>query len=366
MPKSGTRSSLPMSHTASSPLPGIPLVESPFFERHFERPGVDPLIQGLARKLRSDGYAVFDFPSPAFGALADQVIRELGPTFDFAAWRAKKKSDRTGGLRVQDALSCSAVREIATNQRVLDILEALMGRKAFPFQTLNFPVGTEQNFHTDAIHFSSMPERFMVGVWVALEDIGEDQGPLYYFPGSHKLPIYENQQYGLRYEQGDIPFKQGTYEATWRELVATCGFKEEIFTPKKGQALIWLSNLFHGGKFQKNAEKTRWSQVTHYYFEDCAYYTPMSSHIPSGVVMYREPLDILTGGRRKNRIAGMPISEAVTRHATPDLSKVDPAHLPKGFNAKRYLELNPDVRATGVHAVEHYLEYGRDEQRPYK
>ncbi len=130
------------------------------------------------------------------------------------------------------------------------------------------------------------------------------------------MPIYENQQYGLRFEQGDIPFKQGTYETTWRELVATCGFKEEIFTPKKGQALIWLSNLFHGGKFQKNAEKTRWSQVTHHYFEDCASYTPMSSHIPSGVVLYREPLDILTGGRRKNRIAGMPISEEVTRHAT--------------------------------------------------
>jgi hypothetical protein len=287
-----------MSHPASSPLPGIPLIESPFFDQHFERAGVDPLIQRLARKLRSDGYAVFDFPSPDFGALADQVIRELGPRFDLEAWRAKKKADQTGGLRVQDALTCPAVREIATNQRVLDILHALLGRKPFPFQTLNFPVGTEQNFHTDAIHFSSMPERFMVGVWVALEDIGEDQGPLYYFPGSHKLPIYENQHYGLRFEQGDIPFTQGTYEPTWRALVESCGFKEEVFTPKKGQALIWLSNLFHGGKFQKDAQKTRWSQVTHYYFEDCAYYTPMHSHIPSGVVMYREPLDISTGGQR--------------------------------------------------------------------
>src|SRR5688572_12561798 len=127
MPERGTRHRPPMSHSVSSPLPGIPLVESPFFDRHFERPGVDPLIQSLARKLRSDGYAVFDFPSPSFNALADQVIRELGPTFDFTAWRAKKKNEQTGGLRVQDALSCSAVREIATNQRVLAILEALMG-----------------------------------------------------------------------------------------------------------------------------------------------------------------------------------------------------------------------------------------------
>lgn len=355
-----------MSHRATNPLPGIPLVESPFFDQHFERPGVDPLIQRLARQLNKDGYAVFDFPNPRFGALADQVIRELGPKFDLPAWREKKKADQKGGLRVQDALSCSAVREIATEPRVLDLLEALIGRKPFPFQTLNFPVGTEQNFHTDAIHFSSMPERFMVGVWVALEDIGEDQGPLYYFPGSHKLPIYENQHYGLRFEQGDIPFTQGTYEPTWRAIVEACGFKEAVFTPKKGQALIWLSNLFHGGKFQQNAEKTRWSQVTHYYFEDCAYYTPMHSHIPSGVVMYREPLDILTGGRRKNRSAGKPISEEVLARATPDLSKVDAIHLPKGFSSKRYLELNADVKATGVNPVVHYLEYGRHENRPYK
>jgi hypothetical protein len=355
-----------MSQPASSPLPGVPFVESPCFDQHFERPGVDPLIQGLARKLHKDGFAVFDFPSAEFGALADQVIRELGPRFDLPAWRARKRQDQTGGLRMQDALSCSAVREIATNGRVLEILETLFGRKPFPFQTLNFPVGTEQSFHTDAIHFSSMPERFMVGVWVALEDIGEDQGPLYYFPGSHKLPIYENQHYGLRYEQGDIPFTQRTYEPTWRALVESCGFKEEVFTPKKGQALIWLSNLFHGGKFQTNVEKTRWSQVTHYYFEDCAYYTPMHSHIPSGVVMYREPLDISTGGRRKNQISGEPIADGVTQRAIPDLAKVHAIHLPKGFDPARYLQLNPDVRATGVNPVVHYLEYGRTEQRPYK
>lgn len=355
-----------MSHPASNPLPGLPLVESPFFDRFFERPGVDPLVQKLARELRTNGYAVFDFPHPRFNSLADQIIRELGPQFDLGAWRAKKQADQTGGLRVQDAISCAAVREIATNANILGLLEALMGRRPFPFQTLNFPVGTEQHFHTDAIHFSSMPERFMVGVWVALEDIGPDQGPLYYFPGSHKLPIYENQNYGLRFEHGEIPFQQATYEPTWRELVQALGLKEAVFTPKKGQALIWLSNLLHGGKFHKDTSKTRWSQVTHYYFDDCAYYTPMHSHFPSGVVMYREPLDILTGKKRKNSICGKPISDAVTQRATPNLEKVDASHLPPGFDAKRYLELNPDVKASGVNPVEHYLAYGRFEYRQFK
>ena len=31
----------------------------------------------------------------------------------------------------------------------------------------------------------------MCGVWVALEDITEDNGPLHYYPGSHRLPDYD-------------------------------------------------------------------------------------------------------------------------------------------------------------------------------
>ena len=33
-----------------------------------------------------------------------------------------------------------------------------------------------------------MPEGFMCGVWVALEDMDMDNGPLVYYPGSHQLP----------------------------------------------------------------------------------------------------------------------------------------------------------------------------------
>jgi hypothetical protein len=45
----------------------------------------------------------------------------------------------------------------------------------------------------------------------------------------------------------------------------------------KGQALIWAANLLHGGSVQHDPARTRWSQVTHYYFRDCIYYTPAFS-----------------------------------------------------------------------------------------
>ncbi len=44
---------------------------------------------------------------------------------------------------------------------------------------------------------------------------------------------------------------------------------------------------------------------------------------------------------------------------------LDQRELPYGFSPERYLNLNPDVRASGVDAVTHYLRHGRFEQRQY-
>ncbi|NJN44140.1 MAG: phytanoyl-CoA dioxygenase family protein, partial [Anaerolineae bacterium] len=67
-----------------------------------------------------------------------------------------------------------------------------------PFQTLDFRVGSEQRAHPDTVHFNSYPPRFLAGVWVALEDVGEDNGTLFYYPGSHKLPEAGFAELGLR------------------------------------------------------------------------------------------------------------------------------------------------------------------------
>jgi hypothetical protein len=65
------------------------------------------------------------------------------------------------------------------------------------------------------------------------------------------------------------------YEQYIRELIEREGLEPEYGTIKKGQALVWASNLLHGGAPQRDPERTRHSQVTHYFFKDCKYYTPM-------------------------------------------------------------------------------------------
>ena len=201
----------------------IPHVESPFFEEHFPAAGTDPELLRVARSLHEEGFAVLDFPDERFERRVEEILANLSDRFDWEAWRA----DQVEGLRVQDAWQFDEqVRAIATNEAMLRMLSQLYGRKAFPFQTLNFPVGTQQHYHTDCVHFASVPERFMCGVWVAFEDVGDDAGPLLYYPKSHRLPIYLNEHLGTVPGDGEDPYE--TYDQFvefWRRLVAAHGLQ---------------------------------------------------------------------------------------------------------------------------------------------
>ncbi|MBO9671783.1 MAG: phytanoyl-CoA dioxygenase family protein, partial [Sphingobium sp.] len=175
-----------------------------------------------------------------------------------------------GNQRVQDAwLFDPDVKAIAVNAQVMDLLGRLYGRRAIPFQTLNFPVGTQQHVHSDSIHFSSLPERFMCGVWLAMEDIHPDAGPLAYCPGSHRWPILSNLMLNTPRFGDHSQMAQEPYEAAWRAMIEAQDIPTETFLARKGQALIWAANLLHGGSPHNDPTRTRWSQVTHYYFENC-------------------------------------------------------------------------------------------------
>jgi len=340
-------------------LPGVPRIESPFFEQIFAALAPDPETLRIARELHTRGYAVIDFPETEFELFADSIRSDLDGQFDWAFW--KSQGHRQGiSLRAQDAWRHNeAVRRIACNPRLLDLLSLLYGARAWPFQTLNFPVGTQQHPHTDSVHFSSVPERFMCGVWVALEDIGPEQGPLVYYPGSHRWPIYGNEH--IQRCVAAMPERptQALYEPLWRALVEAHGAQPDHFFARRGQALIWTANLLHGGSPQQDPERTRWSQVTHYFFEGCAYYTPMLSDPFYGQVDFRELVNIATGETMPQRYAGRYISPAFIQACQGSLEWSDLG----AFDGQAYLKANPDVAAAGVNPAEHYLKFGIKEKR---
>jgi hypothetical protein len=339
-----------------TPLPGVPHIESPFFERIFGDPAFDPETRRIARDLALNGYAVLDFPDPGIDAMAEAIKGALLAAPQLDDWRAGHSGTRP---RIQDAWQFNAqVRDIACNGALLELLGKLYGRPAWPFQTLNFPRGTEQHYHTDALHFSSSPERFMCGVWLALEDIDDDNGPLVYYPGSHRWPIYTNEHIGrCAATMAHAPGQQ-LYEPLWEALVELHGIEPVRFTAKKGQALIWAANLMHGGAPQRDPDRTRWSQVTHYFFDDCAYFTPMGSDPFYGNIAFRSLINIATDQTMPQRYAG---------HAIPapfvDACSANDWQAYADFDPALYLAANPDVAQANVNPAEHYLVHGRREKR---
>jgi ectoine hydroxylase-related dioxygenase (phytanoyl-CoA dioxygenase family) len=230
--------------------------------------------QSIAADLERDGFAVLQFPEPDLDRMAEDIWQSLQPHYDWEAYRAGTQA----GLRVPDAWTVNEnVRRIATNREVLDLLSGLYGRRAFAFQTLNFAVGTQQHVHADLVHFCARPPHFMCGVWLAFEDIQAEAGPLIYYPGSHKWPVILPETLGVPLGTKEAPYEHyHLLEKAWEEQIEARGAQPAAFLPKKGQALIWDANLWHGGAPQTNRSLTRHSQVTHYFFEGCTYWTPLT------------------------------------------------------------------------------------------
>jgi hypothetical protein len=220
-----------------------------------------------------------------------------------------------GGGRMQDAWTHdTAVRAVATHPAVIDVLRLLYGREPLPFQTLNFLTGTEQQTHSDVIHFSSLPSGFMCGVWMALEDVSMRQGPLHYVPGSQRLPELDYEHLGIRAVDGEHTWlnpntwtSYAEYEKKIDALTAENGVRREELAIRRGSFLVWSANLLHGGSPRDDRSLTRKSQVTHYYFDNVVPFTPMFSRRSEDRYAVRRVRDIRTGAWNVPSLDGTPV-----------------------------------------------------------
>lgn len=253
---------------------------SPVSSRDFAHldPAALSLKDGLPSATQTALYARLDEPSKQsirdFGQEGYAIIHQY---LDEAAVAAVNKeiedlmaSGQVSfkyGNKIMFAIKQSALlRGIGEDAELRALLSALMGDEASLFQSINFLTGSQQKTHSDSIHMTTFPLGGLLGVWIALEDIGLDNGPLHYYPQSHKLPYYLNADYdneGNWLMLGDKGY--GGYEQMLAEKVAAHGIQKKVFTAKKGDLLIWHANLLHGGEPHLDKARTRKSMVLHYF-----------------------------------------------------------------------------------------------------
>jgi len=165
------------------------------------------------------------------------------------------------------------IKNISENKTLLELLGFILGKEVIPFQTLNFIKGSGQRAHSDSIHMTTYPLGYLIAVWVALEDIDPESGPLFYYPGSHQLPYLLNNDFGNISNAWMLGKKKySDYEDVIEDLINKKMMQPKVFLPKKGDILVWHANLLHGGLPIKNSARTRKSMVIHYYAKDVIKY----------------------------------------------------------------------------------------------
>lgn len=285
-----------------------PWVESPFFKDILATKQLSEKDQKIAIDYNENGFIVIP------NLITESEIEAIKSDMDSKGYNPEFKMDnQRDSVRIQDLWMYSEnTKNVACNTEIVAVLKMLYDREPIPFQTLNFRVGSQQRAHSDTIHFSSIPAKFMCGVWVALEDITPENGAVFYYPKSQNLPEYNFSHF--KSTPVDTAYSDYIeYEDFIEKIIEVYQFEKKPFYAKKGDVLIWSSNIIHGGSKVLNVDLSRYSMVTHYYFKDCIYYTPMLSNMVTNELFLRNNLvDIKTGNKVKQSFNGTEIQSFKT------------------------------------------------------
>ncbi len=257
----------------------------------------------LLRKWVKDGYVVIE------GAIPEPVLQAAEQALDDAyhgripAMRYAVHGVAQDCPWVEDALTAPAkaldlhwfspqTRDLIFSQSILDFLHLVFERRALATQTLGFWRGSSQDGHQDSAYVNyTLPMQFAAS-WIALEDVHEGAGELFYYVGSHKLPEYyyagefKGAEVAKQVKPGvDLSKDYPRHIELIRRQTEGLGMPKQTFLARRGDVLIWSADLAHGGSVI-SSDRTRKSVVTHYcpkdvmpaYFENHAGYEIRSHH----------------------------------------------------------------------------------------
>jgi hypothetical protein len=202
------------------------------------------------------------------------------------------------GVRLNDYHQASvAAKKILSHSNLATFLKVLFNNDVVAFQTLVFKYSSQQGAHQDFPWVTSGIPSHLAAAWIALEDIDPDAGPLFYFPGSHKIPKFDFGN-GILHKGGESLRSPDQFEKYLENKCDQLGIPKQKLILKKGDLLVWHAALAHGGcSITSNPPKTRKSLVVHYSTKQ-AYPTPLrfgsnekpTEYFNNGISIYAHPI----------------------------------------------------------------------------
>jgi phytanoyl-CoA hydroxylase len=218
--------------------------------------------------LNADGYCVI--PQSVNGDLISNALRQVNDLKRLQETRTKHASDEIGRLYriINLHLGLDSFEYLFADNKALDVCDQFFKASTALYTTLYFEKGSEQDLHRDSPYFCTNPPGQYLGVWLALDDVDAENGPLVVIPGSHLLPRLDLQSL-RKHIFGDEPAPAHGdagwlgYQAAVSQQCDEHGLKAREVHVKRGDTIIWHPELMHGGAHHIHPTRTRCSLVMH-------------------------------------------------------------------------------------------------------
>ncbi len=177
------------------------------------------------------------------------------------------------------------IERIAGSEYLHTVLDDIFQNRSCVRSTLLFDRGSAQATHVDGPYFSTAPRDMFVGVWIALEPVVPESGPLFYWESGHALSIdpvsiaerwksdvaldelWSDEEWWMLYNgKSDPRFPVSLwnyFNKSVEQEAASAKLEVKRALPDIGDVLIWHPRLPHGGSVIDNPEKSRRSLVVH-------------------------------------------------------------------------------------------------------
>ncbi|RAP75738.1 phytanoyl-CoA dioxygenase family protein [Paenibacillus montanisoli] len=153
-------------------------------------------------------------------------------------------------------MSDEIFRYYAMHDKIADVLVDLVGSDIKCIQSMYIDkpqhLGVGQPYHQDSYYLKSKPDT-LIGVWIALDDVDEQNGCLHVIPGSHRGPIYPHEV--------PIDERQRKY---FSEVHAANKNKEVPCRLPKGSAVFFPGTMLHRSGDNVTTDRQRRAYVLHY------------------------------------------------------------------------------------------------------
>jgi len=128
-------------------------------------------------------------------------------------------------------LNFQIVRDTLLNPALVEIISELLNEVPVLINTLNLHKGSEQPDHIDTLYMTPLTFQKVVAVWIALEEVSYDSGPVRYYPRSHRIPAFRFSNGGYH----EMPDEVNAWRNYIQEQIREFSLTPEYLTAHRGE-----------------------------------------------------------------------------------------------------------------------------------